>query len=110
CARVFFQAEDGIRDRNVTGVQTCALPICGAEGVHCFGDAETGLGVAIKVEDGNGRATSVAAMDVLRQLKIGTQATRKKLAKYAETPVTNARKETIGIIKPAFKLNTIQDL
>src|SRR5207249_9662461 len=25
----FFQAEDGIRYRNVTGVQTCALPICG---------------------------------------------------------------------------------
>src|SRR5699024_11831926 len=25
--RLFFQAEDGIRDRNVTGVQTCALPI-----------------------------------------------------------------------------------
>src|SRR5699024_11603635 len=24
---VFFRAEDGIRDRNVTGVQTCALPI-----------------------------------------------------------------------------------
>src|SRR5207248_6060171 len=24
----FFQAEDGIRDRTVTGVQTCALPIC----------------------------------------------------------------------------------
>src|SRR5256885_13120864 len=23
----FFQAEDGIRDYNVTGVQTCALPI-----------------------------------------------------------------------------------
>src|SRR5207249_7538454 len=23
----FFQAEDGIRARNVTGVQTCALPI-----------------------------------------------------------------------------------
>src|SRR5437773_10114680 len=26
----FFQAEDGIRDRDVTGVQTCALPICNA--------------------------------------------------------------------------------
>src|SRR5699024_12130337 len=25
------QAEDGIRDRNVTGVQTCALPIFGTE-------------------------------------------------------------------------------
>src|SRR5699024_8093631 len=26
-----FQAEDGIRDRNVTGVQTCALPILNKE-------------------------------------------------------------------------------
>src|SRR2546430_12985735 len=26
----FFQAEDGIRDLTVTGVQTCALPICTA--------------------------------------------------------------------------------
>src|SRR5690554_7244557 len=25
--RFFFQAEDGIRDADVTGVQTCALPI-----------------------------------------------------------------------------------
>src|SRR5262249_58988750 len=28
----FFQAEDGIRDWSVTGVQTCALPIFGEEG------------------------------------------------------------------------------
>src|SRR2546430_4026568 len=28
----FFQAEDGIRDLTVTGVQTCALPICPARG------------------------------------------------------------------------------
>src|SRR5215203_30524 len=27
CVRFFFQAEDGIRDIGVTGVQTCALPI-----------------------------------------------------------------------------------
>src|SRR5690606_40754428 len=27
-ASFFFQAEDGIRDFHVTGVQTCALPIC----------------------------------------------------------------------------------
>src|SRR6266540_4614171 len=30
----FFQAEDGIRDRDVTGVQTCALPI--SEGFVAF--------------------------------------------------------------------------
>src|SRR6266496_2185781 len=28
----FFQAEDGIRDLYVTGVQTCALPISGGQG------------------------------------------------------------------------------
>src|SRR2546430_8137412 len=27
CMLFFFQAEDGIRDLTVTGVQTCALPI-----------------------------------------------------------------------------------
>src|SRR5271165_7254408 len=30
----FFQAEDGIRDFHVTGVQTCALPISGATGAQ----------------------------------------------------------------------------
>src|SRR5699024_11957208 len=30
----FFQAEDGIRDRNVTGVQTCALPISRPSSTH----------------------------------------------------------------------------
>src|SRR5699024_11885312 len=33
----FFQAEDGIRDRNVTGVQTCALPILLAVGALVWG-------------------------------------------------------------------------
>src|SRR5207248_6856875 len=31
--RFFFQAEDGIRDRTVTGVQTCALPISAGDAV-----------------------------------------------------------------------------
>src|SRR5256885_4436655 len=38
----FFQAEDGIRDYKVTGVQTCALPICffaGASIAHLAGRA-----------------------------------------------------------------------
>src|SRR5712692_5415327 len=30
----FFQAEDGIRDGTVTGVQTCALPIWAAPNAH----------------------------------------------------------------------------
>src|SRR5207253_4569291 len=59
----FFQAEDGIRDGHVTGVQTCTLPIyrgaLGHRGIHIFfqlddrpaapsavgGDDERGLAV-----------------------------------------------------------------
>src|SRR5256885_1825751 len=37
CYFFFFQAEDGIRDYKVTGVQTCALPILSASHVvSCF--------------------------------------------------------------------------
>src|SRR3954463_16832718 len=32
---VFFQAEDGIRDYRVTGVQTCALPISSHTRLSC---------------------------------------------------------------------------
>src|SRR3712207_4646752 len=32
----FFQAEDGIRDIGVTGVQTCALPICKGDSAAAF--------------------------------------------------------------------------
>src|SRR5437879_8529520 len=39
CYLFFFQAEDGIRDTSVTGVQTCALPICIA-----LGGEEAGVG------------------------------------------------------------------
>src|SRR5690606_39368861 len=34
----FFQAEDGIRDFHVTGVQTCALPISGKTSKWCCND------------------------------------------------------------------------
>src|SRR5690606_40335723 len=37
---LFFQAEDGIRDFHVTGVQTCALPISGTVEA-----AQTAMGV-----------------------------------------------------------------
>src|SRR2546430_4699937 len=41
CLFFFFQAEDGIRDLTVTGVQTCALPICSIDRERC---AESTLG------------------------------------------------------------------
>ena len=43
----FFQAEDGIRDYDVTGVQTCALPICGAAWPLIWDDPDTKLWLAV---------------------------------------------------------------
>src|SRR5688500_19390918 len=43
----FFQAEDGIRDYKVTGVQTCALPICPPQIVPSQLNTFTALGKAI---------------------------------------------------------------
>src|SRR5437879_13313282 len=39
----FFQAEDGIRDTSVTGVQTCALPISSDTGKGCIGPESSSL-------------------------------------------------------------------
>src|SRR5438876_7898179 len=36
CVFFFFQAEDGIRDGRVTGVQTCALPILNFRSIDDF--------------------------------------------------------------------------
>src|SRR2546426_7984566 len=47
----FFQAEDGIRDYKVTGVQTCALPISFLPRVARDGpDRPRGGGVALRVD------------------------------------------------------------
>src|SRR2546429_7040740 len=56
----FFQAEDGIRDVAVTGVQTCALPISSAT----LGGTDAVWLVRWEVPDPNGAGhTYFAAMD-----------------------------------------------
>mgnify|MGYP006982522539 CR=1 FL=1 len=53
--RFFFQAEDGIRDRLVTGVQTCALPILPLRGIkvkvkYHGGDEQESVEPQIRIE------------------------------------------------------------
>lgn len=76
----------------------------GAEGVQCIGLVDQGLGMTIKVEDGNARATSVVAMEVLRQLGVGDEAIFEKLESYVTAPVLNAREDRIGRIEADFTL------
>src|SRR5438046_4760182 len=44
----FFQAEDGIRDWSVTGVQTCALPISHPDAASRVGDGPHMVGSRVK--------------------------------------------------------------
>src|SRR3712207_6994613 len=67
----FFQAEDGIRDIGVTGVQTCALPISGEHACQVVNEQHSrerrGEALA-RVEDDDGYAVTASerAPDVRR--------------------------------------------
>src|SRR2546430_5025077 len=72
----FFQAEDGIRDLTVTGVQTCALPIFGRErGTDCLrGPAGCPPGLEILGHDVPGlqrRAEAVDPLELVGQVQLG---------------------------------------
>src|SRR2546426_11645307 len=56
----FFQAEDGIRDYKVTGVQTCALPILSGD---VFTDSYTAASFASKTV-GSGKLVSVSGISI----------------------------------------------
>jgi L-asparaginase II len=80
----------------------------GAEGVYCIGDLVTGLGIAIKIEDGAGRATSPVAVEVLEQLGILTVKQKGLLHDYHYPKLKNCRDEVIGELRPVFKLKNAQ--
>src|SRR2546422_6229548 len=53
----FFQAEDGIRDVAVTGVQTCALPILYVVDGVIYSDASISTGLFSVTASGNPQST-----------------------------------------------------
>ncbi|KXH84071.1 asparaginase [Sporosarcina sp. HYO08] len=98
----------GGTDRFCTDLMKCAngqlFGKAGAEGVYCIGDKETGIGIAIKVEDGNGRAASPVAMEVLKQLNLLNENQLQNLENHHYPKLTNARQEVIGQLSPNFSL------
>src|SRR5207245_8602738 len=51
----FFQAEDGIRDATVTGVQTCALPISGGKLLNHLRDSVRSSWAMLKTRQSKSR-------------------------------------------------------
>ena len=76
----------------------------GAESVYCLGDRKTGLGIAVKIEDGGPRAINPVVNEVLRQLGIGTDGPLEVLAQYTNPPITNMSNSVVGRIETPFLL------
>ncbi|MDQ9169040.1 asparaginase [Oxalobacteraceae bacterium R-40] len=76
----------------------------GAEGVQAIGVRSAGLGIAIKITDGNSRALAAVAMTVLRQLGLLRASGDASLADLAEPSVFNCNGRVVGKVRSAFKL------
>lgn len=79
----------------------------GADGVYCAALPALGLGIALKVEDGDGRASSVALVEVLRQVTAsgGPDYDIEAMAAHARLPLRNTRNAVTGELRPAGLLH-----
>src|SRR3712207_7599718 len=71
----FFQAEDGIRDIGVTGVQTCALPIYPTSFIQTGVSVIDGMltlvrGQKLPIFSGSGMAHNILAAQIARQASV----------------------------------------
>ncbi|MGN7356729.1 asparaginase [Paenibacillus sp. SAF-054] len=80
----------------------------GAEGVYCMAIPERGLGVALKIHDGNRRAAYPAAMEILQQLQILHPEEMEQLSGFHKPVQKNHRGEEVGSIEPDFCLTKVQ--
>lgn len=76
----------------------------GAEAVYCIGIVDKGIGICIKIDDGNYRAIDPVIIEILNELNLLTEEELEKLNHHWRPRIKNHRKEIIGEIKPVFQL------
>jgi L-asparaginase II len=79
----------------------------GAEGVQAIGIRSLGLGIAIKVADGNMRGLHPATVSVLEQLGLMNDQQRAALASWANPALKSAAGLPVGDIVPAVQLRDV---
>jgi L-asparaginase II len=120
CARVveamvcFPEMVGATRERFDTDLMSVAkgklIAKVGAEGVYTVGvlpceQYPVGLGVALKIEDGDDRRIrALVAVESLRQLGVLNEEELANLSDYRERGIKNHRGDLIGHIRPAFQL------
>ncbi|MHB1419179.1 MAG: asparaginase [Bacillota bacterium] len=76
----------------------------GAEAVYCFGLPGTGLGVAIKLEDGGQRGLEPAVIETMAQLGVFDEQGLQQLVGFHHPLVKNFRGDIVGKIEAVFHL------
>lgn len=76
----------------------------GADAVQAIGIRSAGIGIAIKIADGNNRALHPAVYAVLDQLGLLDDASRSALARYRRPVILNARGTVAGDVRTLFTL------
>jgi L-asparaginase II len=71
----------------------------GAEGVHSVAVIESGLGIAVKVEDGAARAQYPAVLGLLQRFGALPATLPPRLAEFARKPVRDTRHEVVGEVR-----------
>jgi L-asparaginase II len=71
----------------------------GAEGVHTVADLDTGIAIAVKVEDGASRAQYPAVLRLLQLLDVLPDELPPRLAPFLRTPTYNTRGVQVGEIR-----------
>lgn len=73
----------------------------GAEGVFCVSLPKLGLGIALKIEDGAGRAADVAIISLLDRLGCFTAEERMALHPFLAPKIKNVAGVEVGALRPA---------
>lgn len=76
----------------------------GAAGVQALGVRSRGLGIAIRIADGNAAAVNAATLETLAQLGLLRDAGRTPLARFAPGSIRNDRGREIGRMTATFRL------
>jgi L-asparaginase II len=77
----------------------------GAEGVYCAAVPGQGFGIALKIEDGAGRASQLAMMTVLDRLGCFDEGQRRTLQPFLAPRLRNVAGVEIGGLRPAAALD-----
>jgi L-asparaginase II len=81
----------------------------GAEGSYGLSLLERGIGIALKVEDGNPRALNPTVIEILRQYGVLDPPALQTLRAYGpKSSLFNFRKDRVGEIEPVFRLRNVQ--